>query len=403
MRLAVVSPFLDRQHGTELCLIEQIERLAGNEHWEIHLYSQRVEQLAGVRPAEYPSASETRGIFWHRITEIPGPHLVKYCWWFAANQFRRWRDRQSGRVCADLIYSAGINCLDADVIVVHIVFQEFYARVKPELALRRLPLRTWPRTLHRKIYYKLIMKLERRIYGDSNVRLIAVSSQVAEQMKLHFGRTDVAIIPNSADTERFNAGVRNSRRLESRKGFGFSEEDFVVLFIGNDWKKKGLDALLRACAFLAGLPWRLMVVGRDDERAYEGLLKQPELRGRVRFEKPIADVMRFYAATDLYISPSLEDAFGLPILEAMACGLPVIASIQAGASENIRNGETGVLLQDPRSVEEIAKRIRLLFTEAALREQIGIAAARFALENCSWEQNVRETKEFLNATLSDRR
>ena len=398
----MVSPFLDRQHGTELCIIEQIERLAGKEHWEIHLYSQRVEQLEGIGPAEYPTDNETWRIFWHKIPEIPGPHLVKYTWWFIANQFRRWRDKRSGRVCADLTYSAGINCLDADVIAVHIVFHEFYARVKPELALRRLPVRTWPLILHRKLYYKLIMSLERLIYRNSNVRLIAVSSHVARQLKLHFGRTDVAVIPNSADTERFNVEGRNARRIESRKSFGFSETDFVILFIGNDWKKKGLDALLRACVLLAELPWRLMVVGRDDERAYEEMLQQPELRGRVRFEKPSADVLKFYAAADLYISPSLEDAFGLPILEAMACGIPVIASIQAGASENIRDGETGVLLQDPRSAEEIAERIRLLFTEVALRNKIGISAAKFAEGNCSWDQNARKTKEILEATREER-
>jgi len=58
-------------------------------------------------------------------------------------------------------------------------------------------------------------------------------------------------------------------------------------------------------------------------------------------------VLSFYAAADAYVAPSLEDAFGLPILEAMACGLPVIASVQAGASENVLDGATGYLLRDP--------------------------------------------------------
>jgi glycosyltransferase involved in cell wall biosynthesis len=146
-----------------------------------------------------------------------------------------------------------------------------------------------------------------------------------------------------------------------------------------------------------------MVVGTDDKSAYKPMLQHPLLQGRVRFEKPSADVILFYAAADLYISPSFEDSFGLPILEAMACGLPVVASIYAGASENIRDGETGVLLQDPRDAAEIAERIHLLFTDGTLRKKIGFAAAQYAQERCSWDQNASKTKDFLEAALQGRR
>jgi UDP-glucose:(heptosyl)LPS alpha-1,3-glucosyltransferase len=84
-------------------------------------------------------------------------------------------------------------------------------------------------------------------------------------------------------------------------------------------------------------PIQLLVVGKDDPGG------QLPLDGRVRFLAPSADVLSFYAAADAYVAPSLEDAFGLPILEAMACGLPVIASVQAGASENALDGTTGYL------------------------------------------------------------
>ncbi len=162
MRLAVVSPFLDRQHGTELCVSEQIERLARQYHWSIDLYSQKVSQLSGVRPASGASHNSTDSILWHKVSDIPGPHLLKYLWWFSANHWQRWRDRRSGRVRPDLVYSPGINCFDADVIVVHIVFHAFYERVRSELSLNRVPLQSWPRLIHRKLYYKLVMFLERK-------------------------------------------------------------------------------------------------------------------------------------------------------------------------------------------------------------------------------------------------
>ena len=399
MRLAVVSPFLDRQHGTELCVTEQIERLVRQYHWSVELYSQRVSQLNGVRPASGAFQNSTDSILWHKVSDVPGPHLLKYLWWFVANHWQRWSDRTSGKVRPDLVYSPGINCLDADVIVVHIVFHAFYERVRPELALdHRIPLSSWPRLIHRRLYYKLVMLLERKVYRNPRVRLVAVSSLVAAQLKTHFQRDDVAIIPNAVDTVRFTPEGRIAKRNVSRRSLSYSENDFVALLIGNDWKKKGLDTLLIALASLTDLPLHVLVVGRDDPNFYRPLLNQLALQDRVRFEKPSADVLSFYAVADLYVGPSLEDAFNLPMLEAMACGLPVIASVQAGASENIHDYETGLLLRDPRDPDQLVRLIRWLFDNAELRGRIGEAASRYVRDNCNWDQNVARTREFLEAS-----
>jgi glycosyltransferase involved in cell wall biosynthesis len=399
LRLAVVSPFLDRQHGTELCMIEQIERLASQHNWEIHLYSQRVQDVQGLWPAADFAENSPGSIFWHKVPVLPGPHLLNYLWWFFANPWQRWRDRRSGRVRPDLVYSPGINCLDADVIVVHIVFHAFYERVRLELALHRVPLQSWPRLIHRKLYYKLIMLLERKVYRDPGVRLVAVSSLVAAQLKSHFQREDVTVIPNAVDTLRFTPEARIAKRIGSRQALSYAESDFVVLLIGNDWKKKGLDTLLKALALLTELPLRLLVVGSDDPNFYRPLLERLALQNRVRFEKPSADVLSFYSIADLYVGPSLEDAFNLPILEAMACGLPVIASAQTGASEMIRDGGTGFILHDPQDHLQLAHLIRRIHTEEALRLEMGEAASRYVLANCGWAENTEKTRKFLESTL----
>jgi glycosyltransferase involved in cell wall biosynthesis len=400
LRLAVVSPFLDRQHGTELCIIEQIERLARKDHWNIELYSQKVLQLKGVRSASAVSQNESNVIRWHQVSDIPGPHLLKYLWWFFANYWQRWWDRHSGRVRPDLVYSPGINCPDADVIVVHIVFHEFYERVRSELALGRLPLRIWPRVIHRKLYYKLATFLERKIYRDQDVHLVAVSPLVAAQLKSYFQREDVDVIRNAVDTLRFTPEVRVARRNASRQFLSYAEDDLVLLLIGNDWKKKGLDTLLKALALLSDLPLRLLVAGSDDPSFYRPLLDRLNLQDRVRFEKPSSDVLSFYAAADLYIGPSLEDAFNLPILEAMACGLPVIASANAGASEFIRDGETGLILRDPQDHLELASLIRRIQAENGLRLSMGAAASDYVMMNCSWDDNAERTRQLLESTLT---
>ena len=399
----MISPFLDRNHGTESCISEQIERLAFQYGWEIHLYSQRVDQVQGLCPFTAPAEKAARSILWHKISDIPGPHLLRYLWWLFANHVQRWRDQRSGKTKIDLTYSPGINSLDADVIVVHIVFHEFVSRVRSDLKLRQIPLRRWYLIIHRKLYYRLAMLLESKIYRDPRVRLVAVSNLVADHLKRYFDRRDVTVIPNAADTLRFTPDARFAKRSPTRQSFGYSEDDFVLLLIGNDWKKKGLDFLLRAFAFLCELPLRLLVVGSDDPCLYQGQLADIVCRDRVRFEAPSPDVLSFYAAADAYVAPSLEDAFGLPILEAMACGLPVVASIYAGASEYVRDGETGLLLSDPRDPSEIARLIQMLFTDGSLRGKIGLAASRYVQANCGWDQNVSKSRDLLEATLEARR
>ena len=87
------------------------------------------------------------------------------------------------------------------------------------------------------------------------------------------------------------------------------------------------------------------------------------------------------------------------MLEAMACGLPVIASIQAGASENVRDFETGLLSRDPRDTVQLVHLIRRLFDDVELRIRIGEAGPRYVRDNCNRDQNVARTREFLrNAT-----
>ena len=397
MRIAVVSPFLDRQHGTELCIIEQIERFTLQNHWRVELYANKVSQVRGLSGPSRNSKDSTNLIRWHKVSGVPGPHLFKYVWWFVANQWQRWLDLRSGRVRPDLVYSPGINCFDADVIVVHIVFHEFYRHVKTELLFRNLPFKSWPRAIHRKLYYKFIMFLERKIYCDPSVHLVAVSHLLAKHLESHFRRDDVTVIPNAVDTQRFSQSERVRRRPASREFFHFEENEFVLLLIGNDWKNKGLGALLKASASLMDLPLRVLVVGQDDPIFFQPLIEELQIQDRIRFESPSSDVLVFYAAADLYVGPSLEDSFGLPILEAMACGLPVIASACAGASEMIHDRETGFILYEPRDHLQLAQLIRRIYSDPTIRQDVAEAALRYVEVNCSWDQNAAATMEFLEA------
>ncbi len=398
-RIAVVSPFLDRRHGTERCVAEQVERLARDFGYEVHLYCQRVEDIGGVHDFSGNNSPAPGRILRHKVSDIPGPHLVKFVWWYFANQFRRWRDRRSFGLRYDLVYSPGINCSDADIISVHIVFHEFYRQVRDELRLAKIPFRAWPRAIHRRLYYRLIMALERRVYTNPRAHLMGISAMAAHQISHFFGRQGVRVIYYGIDKTVFHSAVRQKRRAEVRSRLGIAEEDFVVLLIGNDWKKKGLDCLMAAVEACPELPLKVLIVGQDDPGPYR--LAVARLQGRVRFVDLSPDVLQFYAAADIYVGPSLEDAFGLPPAEAMACGLPVIVSQHAGVSELIQDGENGLILRNPKDSSALSAMIRRLYDDAGLRERLGNNAAKTA-EQFGWDRNVRETHALMETLLNGR-
>ena len=393
VRVAVISPFVDRKHGTERVLAEQLQRLSKLDRFRIELYSQAVDGL-DLAELDLTDKAQSGCIVWHRISSISGPHLFQYLWWFLANSVRRFVDRSLRGSTVCVTFSAGINAGDADVIAVHIVFHAFYDRAIDQLRLRNAPVRTWPRRLHRRIYYRCIMALEERIYSNPRVRLVPVSHLVAKQLREYFGRTDVRVIPNGVSTDQFHPPARIAHREKARKEFELLPSDFVLLLIGNDWVKKGLRCLLRAMALCTDSSLRLLVVGKDDPAIFANEIADSILKNSVRFLPPREDVLTYYAAADVYVGPSLEDAFGLPILEAMACGLPVIASSFAGACEAIEDGANGLILRAPENAVELASKIKLLVSDERLRNSLGTAAAETA-RNYSWEQNAAALRDVL--------
>jgi glycosyltransferase involved in cell wall biosynthesis len=397
LRIAVVSPFVDRRHGTERAVAECLERFAQQPNVEIHLYAQRVDDLSGVEHSlQDPSRSR---ILWHAVPSAPGPHLVGYIWWFFANHVQRFWDSRFRGLKVDLLYSPGVNAFGADAISVHVVFGEFYRRVRPRLRLRGAALSRWPVIIHRRLYYRLICFLEGLIYTRKGTALTAISQHSADCLKELYGRDDVRVIRYGVDTFVFSPKARNARRESERSSLEVGSGEFCLLLIGNDWKNKGLGALLSAVAECEKFPLKLLVVGSDDRREYCEAVQKLGIDTKVKFLEPSADVMKFYAAADAYVGPSLEDAYGLPILEAMACGLPVIASARAGASEILRDGENGFILQNPEDLHELAALLSRLCSEPDLRMRLGEKAANTAARQ-SWAQHASDTWDFLNAAMA---
>jgi len=389
---------VDRRHGTERALGEVLERFAGREGCEIHLYAQRVENLpvtyfepSGARPACF--------IFWHKVPSIPGPHLLQFLAWLSLNSFLRAWDHAIHGLRFDLVLSPGINCLDADVVIVHALFRRLQELAHDEdLATSRPGIL---RRLHRRAYYALLAGLECRIYADPKVSLAAVSRRTATLLKDYFHRQDVRVIPNGVDTTQFSPSARLALRSGARQRRKLQESDFVLLLIGNDWRVKGLETVFRAMSTLRDLPIHLIAAGDDSPGSFREAAKSLGIAERCRFEPSREDVLDFYAAADLYVSPSREDSFGLPVAEAMACGLPVITSMHAGVAELIRDGIDGFILRQFDDSNGLAGMLKRLHGDQTLRRNAGNAAAEAAL-NWTWDRNAADIWELLRDAASRR-
>lgn len=384
MRLAVVSPFVDRSHGSERALAELLERLARRYGCEIHLFSQKVQDLPLNAPASGNGAKNGR-IIWHKVPSFPGPHITQFVAWLVLNGFVRTFQGSFAAGSFDLLLSPGINTLHADLVIVHALFHRLQdlSRERRQNVLAKPHLL---RDLHRRFYYSLLALLERRVYSDRKVCLAAVSERTAALLARYFGRDDVRVISNGVDTTQFSPSMRLQRRESARARRKLADSEVLLLLIGNDWQNKGVPTILKAMALCTDLSFRLLVVGCDAQGPFHALAKSLGVNERCLWESPRPDVLDFYAAADVYVSPSHEDAFALPPLEAMACGLPVITSVYNGGSQIVTEDGDGFILANPDDSVALANLLRRLGEQPDARRNVGEKAARTA-QLYTWDRN----------------
>jgi UDP-glucose:(heptosyl)LPS alpha-1,3-glucosyltransferase len=197
----------------------------------------------------------------------------------------------------------------------------------------------------------------------------------------------IKVVYNAINTDRFCPDVRKEYRNGVRKMYGIDEKETLLLFISNDHKRKGLMKLLKAMHQSKKRGIKVMVLGKDTNKPYAQWAEKNFLGGKILFLGPKEDVERYYAAADIFVLPTRYDAFANVCLEAMACGLPVITTINNGASELIQDGEDGFVLKS-QEPDELAKKIEAL-SFPTMRMCMGEKAAKKA-KNFSMEKHICE-------------
>jgi UDP-glucose:(heptosyl)LPS alpha-1,3-glucosyltransferase len=269
---------------------------------------------------------------------------------FRCNPFylgRLWRDWSfAHKVCKQ------INAMEADLVQshervaccdiyragdgVHRVWLEQKARNQPwldQLCVRFSP------------YHNYIKGAEKQLFESSRLRaVICNSNMVRREILKHFAleESKIHVIYNGVDTARFHPQIKQQKN-NLRAQWDLPADANVFAFVGSGFERKGLLQVLRAFTGLAENCY-LLAVGYDKrEHFYREEANRLGIKDRVKFLGPQKDVLPCYAVADAFVLPTLYDPFPNVVLEAMACGLPVITSTKSGAAEVITENQNGFI------------------------------------------------------------
>jgi UDP-glucose:(heptosyl)LPS alpha-1,3-glucosyltransferase len=246
----------------------------------------------------------------------------------------------------------------------------------------------------------------------SSPRLIAYLWLERARFKVKMKRCIVATSPNLTNIlmqvypkiagmlSTITPGVESVRRLVdadaqcvARKQLGLPQFGHCILFVANDYEKKGLKTLIEAMPLILS-PTFLVVVGNASHiPKFEAIANNYGVSGRVYFLGALADMEAPYSAADCLAHPTLEDTFAMVVLEAMAHGLPVVVSDQqyCGISEMLVDGRQALILKNPRDPKELGAKISRSLDDISLRECLSNEGALFA-KSFLW-QSIADAQE----------
>jgi D-inositol-3-phosphate glycosyltransferase len=235
-------------------------------------------------------------------------------------------------------------------------------------------------------------------------RVICATDLERDSLRQLYGASEdkVTVIPLGVDLDRFHP----AEKQDARSALGLKDER-IILFVGRIEPLKGIDILINAASLLeSDVECTVLVVGGDDSSQSEvaelrDLARDRGIEHRVAFVGAVdhETLPLYYNAADVCVVPSHYESFGLVAVEAMASGVPVVASRVGGLTGTIKDGETGYLVPW-LCPEPFAERIELLLENEPLRNNLG-EAAREAMSRYRWE-NVATAVLSLYQTLLNR-
>ena len=360
MKLALIRRQFTATGGAELYLQRLLGALAARGH-ELHLFAETWDDA--------PANVEL-----HRV-EISATRAMRYPRFAAAVKEKISREKfdcvfSLERTVQQDVYRAGDG--------VHRVWLQ-----------RRKEFSSWWKKplVGRGAFHKNLLALEAQTFDPQNTRHVIVNSEMVRREileNLPFPAERIHLVRNGVDVARFQRGNRAATRVR----LGVADDEFLLLFVGSGWERKGLNFVLRAFEQLRAKnsQLKLVVVGKDRPPA--------TAPAGVMFPAPVRDLENFYAAADLFVFPPIYEPSANVVIEALAAGLPVVTSANNGAGEIISENVTGNVVREFWQPEILAAAIQK-WIAAPRRVTPDFAALQL-------ERNVSETLAVLELAAKEK-
>lgn len=375
LRIAVLNRhFGYRFGGAERYAAAIAEELSDT--YEVHVFAQDIEH-------HHP------GITYHPVSRpFNKPRWLNQLW-FA---LQTWRITRHG---FDVVHSHE-NTWHGDLQTVHVrPFRVglFHGLSPARRALRWLSLFTSPRLI---TYWWLEAA---RLSVKPGRRILATSDQVKRDTLMGYPHTAsmLEVIPPGV-----NMPALRLTTSPARAQLQLPLDVPLALFVGNDFDKKGLSALLQALALTPGLHVAVVGQGRHLQR-YREQIATLGLADRVHLLGSLSDVTPAYAAADWLVHPTTEDTYAMVVLEAMANGLPVIVSCArfCGIAAELTHTVNALILDDPRDEKQLSERLLSLLEDPSLRATLARAGLSFAQER-TWREAAARHEALIQRVLAQR-
>ena len=232
-----------------------------------------------------------------------------------------------------------------------------------------------------------IDRVVRRVLREADGVIAASSATYNAAVELGCPSSRLALVPNAVYMKEFCPDASFAREKLGLRNYP------VVFTLGSHEPHKGMEYLIRAIPLvLREVPDAIFVIGGDGSlrNYHESLAKSLVVSGNVVFTGRIArqEVSYYYAASDVFVIPSIVEAFGLVIIEAMACGKPVIGTNVGGIPDTIIEGLTGFLVS-PRDPRGLSEKIVLLLKSSRLRGEMGRAGKEIVKKKFNMEERIK--------------
>ena len=232
---------------------------------------------------------------------------------------------------------------------------------------------------------------------------IVVSKGLKRDFVRHYGQSaeDILVVSNGVDLAKFHPHNKGLYREEIRDRHHLAPGDFVALFVGSYWGRKGLQYAIQALALVPREDVKLVVVGKWlAQESYLEMARKGGVEDRVVFAGNSKEVYKYYAASDVFLLPTGYEAFPLTSLEAAASGLPILITKVNGVDEWLVDNHNGLFIQ--QDAEDIATKLQTLLADAELAAMLGDNARRTA-EKYSWDAMISKMLEVYQQVASPKR